>query len=394
MPICITFLSPPSSPVPLGVQPPFVTFSDSRSLGLSWATPTQPNGIIVRYDLFVGSELRFSGLENSTLVENLEPFTEYALLLRACTSAGCSNSSESVGQTLPERPTGLAAPNLTVLSPSSIEARWAPPESPNGVLLGFELRMLFGPELARSEVVYSGPDFETTITGLIPNTVYTFQLVVFNAGGSAASPVVQALTFEDIPDGISAPDIEVVNSSALLVTWEEPAMPNGIVIQYILTQNGVAVFSGLAFSYLATDLEPFTVYSYAIMACTVEGCGSSNRSMAVTLEATPEGYVAPSIVETTANSITLLVNPVTSPNGIVRYSLYVEGEFALNDGSTVSESRLVFNNSDPSTVTIPDLLPFQFYEFTLSVTNGAGTLTGDPFTVQTAPAGLCVKFLL
>ena len=380
-------LSLPSSPVPIGVQPPFVTFSDSCSLGLSWATPTQPNGIVVRYDLFVGGELRFTGLDNSTLIDGLEPFTEYALLLRACTSAGCSNSSESVGQTLPDSPAGLAAPNLTVLSPSSIEAAWAPPESPNGVLLGFELRLLSGPELARSEVVYSGLDFETTVSGLIPNTVYTFQLVVFNAGGSTSSPIVQALTFEDIPDGISAPDIEVVNSSSLLVTWEEPTMPNGIIIEYILIQNGATVFSGLAFSYLAPDLDPFTVYSYAIMVCTVEGCGSSNRSTAATLEATPEGYVAPSVIATTADSITVLINPVTSPNGIVRYTLYVEGEFSLGDASAVSESRLVFNDSDPSTVTVPDLLPFQFYEFTLSVTNGAGTLTGDPFTVQTAPAG-------
>ena len=349
--------------------------------------PTQSNGIIVRYDLFVNDELRFSGLENSTLVENLEPFTEYALLLQACTSAGCSNSSEGVGQTLPDRPMGLAAPNLTVLSPSSIEATWSPPESLNGVLLGFELRMLFGPELAQSEVVYSGPDLETTITGLTPNTLYTFQLMAFNAGGSVSSPVVQALTFEDIPDGISAPDIEVVNSSTLLVTWQEPLMPNGIIIRYILTQNSTVVFNDLALSYLASDLEPFTAYSYAIMACTAEGCGSSNRSTAMTLEAVPEGYVAPDIIEITANSIMLLVNPVTSPNGIVRYSMYVMGEFALTDGSIVLESRLIFNNSDPDTVTVSDLLPFRFYEFTLSIMNGAGSLVGDPFTVQTAPAG-------
>ena len=349
--------------------------------------PTQPNGLIIRYDLFLDNELQFSGLTNSTTILNLDPFTDYTFHLQACTSVGCSNSSENSSRTLPDSPTGLAAPNLTVLSPSSVQAVWLQPTDPNGEIIRFELHRFLGRNLSQADVVFSGLDLESTITGLTPNTLYTFQLLVFNSGGSAASPTVEIQTPEDIPDGISAPTIEVINSTALLVTWQQPTQPNGDIIRYILTQNGLIVFDGLLLSYLATNLEPFTVYSYAIMACTEQGCGSSNHSTASTLEAVPEGYVQPTVTTTTANSFTLRVNAVTNPNGLVRYVVYVTGEFAL---SPVAETRAVYNSSEPGMVQVDDLLPFTNYDIILTVTNSAGTLTGDTFIVQTSPTGMYV----
>ena len=305
---------------------------------------------------------------------------------------GCSNSSESTGQTLPDRPMGLASPNLTALSPSSIQATWQPPANPNGVILRFELQRLFGPGRNQSEVIFSGLNFEATISGLTPNTLYSFQLLAFNAGGSVTSPVAEERTLEDIPDGIMAPDIEIVNSTALRATWQDPLEPNGDIISYNLIQNGTVVFSGVAQSYLATNLEPFTFYSYSIMACTVRGCGSSNQSNVRTPEDVPEGYIEPTVAMVTAESITLMVHPVSSPNGVVRYVLYILGQFnvasaGIND--TAVEMRVVYNSSEPGMVEIQDLLPFSSYEFTLSVSNSAGELAGDPFIVRTEAAGEC-----
>ena len=365
-----------------------MTAAAARTLELSWDPPIQPNGFITQYDVFVNNELRFSGLANSTTVEGLDPFTQYSLLLQACTSVGCRNSSEGSGETLPDSPMGLAAPNLTVLSPSSIEAMWTPPTMPNGEIQRFELHRLFGAELSEREIVYSGLDLETTVTNLMPSTVYYFQLLVFNAGGSAKSPVVDTETRDDIPDGISPPEIMVLNATSLRITWTEPEEPNGDIIQYMLSQDGNIVFNTLGFSFLATGLNPFTEYSYSIMACTVEGCGSSNRSTARTLEAVPEGYVQPTVTSTTANSFTVLINPVTSPNGIVTYMLYVAGEFATGDGSgSIVDERLVYVSGSPSTAEAASLLPFTAYNVTLVVGNSAGNLTGDVFTVRTDPTG-------
>ena len=280
---------------------------------------------------------------------------------------------------------GLAAPNLTVLSPSNIQVNWDQPDMPNGVILRFELRRLLDPELAQFEIEFSGLGLETTVTGLEPNTLYTFQLFVFNAGGFASSTVVDVLTLEDIPDGITAPDADPVNATAVLVSWSPPSQPNGDIIQYMLYQNGTLVFSGLQLSYTVTDLQPFTYYSYSISACTVRGCGSSNQSTIQTLEGVPVGYIEPTVVDITPNTIVLQLNEVQRPNGIVEYALYYfeSNQFPAESGDLV----LAFNGSMARRVEVTGLMPFTNYSFVLEVSNSAGTLRGPFFTVQTDPTG-------
>ena len=374
---------------------------ESRRLEVYWNPPLQPNGIITRYRLFVENQLRFSGSVNSTAIDNLDPFTEYSFFVEACTRVGCSNSSASTGQTLPDSPMGLAAPNLTVLSPSSIQANWEDPIMPNGVILRFELRRLFGSEMSQFEVEFSGLGLETTITGLDPNTLYSFQLFVFNAGGSASSSVVNALTLEDIPDGIVAPDADPINSTAILVTWSPPTQPNGDIIRYMLYQNGTLVFNGSALAYTVTNLQPFTYYSYSISACTVRGCGSSNQSTIQTLEGVPTGYTEPSVISVTPYAITVQLNDVRMPNGIVEYALYYleSADLPTESGSLL----LAFNGSVAARVDVTGLMPYTNYSFLLEISNSAGALTGPPFTVQTDPAGnyliydyadLCIYIIL
>ena len=371
--------------VPIGAQPPIVNRVESRRLEVYWEPPMQPNGIITLYQLFVEDVLRFSGTANTTIIDNLQPFTEYSFFVQACTDIGCSNSTTSTGQTLPDSPVGLAAPNLTVLSPSSIQANWDQPDMSNGIILRFELRRLFGAEMSQFEIEFSGLGLETTVTGLEPNTLYSFQLFVFNLGGSTSSSVVDALTLEDIPDGIIAPDADPINATAVLVTWSPPSQPNGDIIQYMLYQNGTLVFSGLQLSYTIANLQPFTYYSYSVSACTMRGCGSSNQSTDQTFEGVPIGYVQPSAIDATPYSITLQLNEVQMPNGIVEYALYYseESEIPAESGDLV----LAFNGSVARRIVVTGLMPYTNYSFVLEVSNGAGTLMGPPFTLQTDPTG-------
>ena len=280
---------------------------------------------------------------------------------------------------------GLAAPNLTVLSPSSIQANWEQPDMINGIILRFELRRIFGPELSLFEIEYSGLELDTTVTGLEPNTNYLFQLFVFNRGGSASSSIVNALTLEDIPDGIVAPDTDPINATAILVTWSPPTQPNGDIIRYMLYQNGTLVFSGLELAFTVTGLQPFMFYSYSISACTERGCGSSNQSTIQTLEGVPTGYVPPVVVAVTPYTIILQLSDVRMPNGIIEYALYyIEGvEFPIESDSLL----LAFNGSMAARVEVAGLLPYTNYSFQLEISNSAGTLRGPLFTVQTDPTG-------
>lgn len=370
-----TLLTPTA--VPVGVQVPMVTLTEATRLGVAWAPPTFPNGLILRYDLFLDGQIAFSGSVNSTVLDNLSPFTEYLLHLQACTSAGCANSSITTVQTLPDRPMGLAAPTLTVLSPSSIEARWELPSSPNGVILRFELRRLFGEALSEFEVVFEGLALETMVTGLTPNTLYRFQLLVHNAGGFSSSPVVSARTLEGVPDGVGRPTVDIINATALLVEWAEPAIPNGNISQFILLQNASVIFTGQIFSFVVSDLQPFTYYSFSIMACTVRNCSSSIPTVAMTPEATPQGYVPPTITQVTPFTIELTLNAVTTPNGIATYLLYIT--------PASGSSLLVYNDSVVGSVLVESLSPFTDHSIELEVFNTAGVLRGPVIVVQTTP---------
>ena len=369
----------------MGVQPPLIVGMGSRELTITWSSPDTPNGLITLYNLYVGNTLVFSGATNFTIVINLLPFREYSLVLEACTSVGCTNSSAVVGQTLPDAPSGLAPPTLTVLSPSSIRARWLPPLNPNGVITRFELRRILGTE-SSFEVVYvdTDMDLETTITGLLPNTLYTFQLLAFNAGGSVSSPTVQALTLEDIPDAISAPSVSVAGPTYLEVVWFPPGVPNGEIVLYNLTLDGDVVFStsGDELTFNITDLAPFNTYSLAIIACTVRGCGSSNDSTGTTLEDVPSGYIQPTVLSVTPTSVSVVVNPVAMENGLVTYVLTVL-ETTAAAGEGVEPPRVVLNSSSPAQVLVAGLVPFTNYSLVLEVSNGAGSLLGPAFEVQT-----------
>lgn len=386
-------------PAPAGIQPPTVISSASHSLELQWDPPTQPNGLIRSFDLFRDSELIFSGPGNvtRTLVVGLAPFTSYFFFIQACTAVGCENSSVIVFRTLPDSPSGLAAPNLTVLSPSSIEAVWQPPSEPNGMLLYYELLILFGPGFSQNRTFTVRLNTSTTVTGLTPSTLYSVQLFAYNAGGSTSSPVVSIQTLEDIPDGLSPPTINVINATTLLILWQEPAQPNGVITEYILLQNGVQIFSGLMLSYQAVGLQPFSVYTYSIMACTMRGCGTSPPSSSQTPEAIAEGYVEPTLTETSAEYVRLTINPVSVPNGIVTYVLMITGEFQAPDVfNTIVGSQTVYNSSNVGSVIVRDLLPFSSYSFQLRIVNSAGVLVGDPFTVQTAASCkfICICMLI
>ena len=365
----------------------------SRELTVTWGSPTTPNGVVVLYNLFVDGTILSSiaGNLNSTVVSGLQPFTEYALFLQACTGVGCSNGSSTVAQTLPDAPAGLEPPVLTVLSPSSIFARWRLPNNTNGLISRMELRRLTGPSSFIIEFVDSSLQLETTVTGLLPSTNYSFLVVAFNAGGSVSSEVVRALTLEDIPDQISPPIASDTGSTYILVAWSPPAVPNGDIILYNLTQDGRVIFSLMEgeLTYNVTNLRSFSTYSFAVIACTLRGCGSSVQSNFMTLEALPEGYVQPVLRASTSSSITLALQPVTSPNGLVTYILRVSG---ANEGVSAA-STVLFNRSIPAEVLVENLLPFTNYTFILEIENSVGRLTGAPFTILTASTGEKIHFL-
>ena len=350
-------------------------------LTLSWDPPTQPNGIIIEYVLFVDGEVRFSGSETSATVDNLLPSTSYSFLVQACTSVGCSNSSESYNTTLPDKPAGFSPPSVIPLTPTALKITWEEPREPNGDILLYELQQVSGDNFT---VLFTGIGFTYTLRGLSPNTLYSFRVLVTNAGGTTVSNVTSNRTLEDAPDGLAPPTLTVLNATAINVTWLEPTQPNGVITEYILSRNESEVFQNLELFYTDTGLRPYTIYSYFVQACTSGNCSASTLSHVRTDEGVPEGFVPPTITSVTSASFSLTINGVLEPNGVVHYVITVTGTFA---SSLLEETREVYSETHIGMVDVMDLLPFSNYTIMLTASNTAGSLTGISMMVTTEPAG-------
>ena len=388
--------------VPSGVQIAQLLSASSTSLTLTFPLPLFPNGAITRYEVFVDGVSASSGSLASQNISSLTPFTNYTIVLQACTAVGCGESDPVVFSTLPEAPQGQGSPELFVLGSRSIEARWQPPTMPNGIITEFRLILLSGPEQATETILYVGLDLSFVVTGLQPHATYVFVVESHNDGGSARSSEQIGRTPEDVPEGLQPPSLLASNATALHLNWSTPETPNGFILQYqlfVLDGNLTELFSGFQFQYVVAGLQPFTAYTFLLRVCTAIGCGSSELVTHSTTEALPIGVAPPSIVSITSTSVTFEVLPVTEPNGLVTYTVTIEGLFFVSNDSISGEveNRVVFSRGEPGVGTAEDLVPFTLYSLYLFVENGAGLVASDVVnvtTIEAPPTGLSPPLVL
>lgn len=382
-----------SEAAPESVPSPTVIEATRTSLSFSWSNPLRPNGNITNFTLQLNISLiavTVSGSHTNYTIFSLMPFTQYQVTLTACTVGGCTTSDSTIAITLPDAPSGLAAPNVTVLGSRSILVNWQPPAVPNGMIIFYQVvRVFVGGDIPRRQVLQNTTELMALLTDLEPNTLYTLQVICYNDGGSTRSPIVEAFTPEGAPEGIDPPRLIVINSTAINVTWSFPQMPNGFITEYILIQDLAeqTTFDNTVMEYISVGLQPFSMHTYIIQACTEAGCGSSDPSNATTFEAVPDGINEPIIHSVTANSFVAIIQGVVNPNGMVRYLLYV------NDTTGRVERRIVYNSTQPTdnsniSASVDSLLPFTTYVVDFEAMNGAGSVTAEQVIVSTLEAGM------
>ena len=376
---------------PENVPSPSVIDATRTSLSFSWSNPLRPNGDIRNFTLQLNIlfTVTVSGSRMNYTVSSLMPFTQYQVMLTACTLGGCGTSDITIAVTLPDAPSGLAAPNVTVLGPRSILINWQPPVVPNGMIMFYEVvRVFIGSDTPVREVLQNTTELMARLTSLEPNTHYTLQVICYNDGGSTRSPLVQAFTPEGTPEGIVPPSLVAINSTAINITWSFPLMPNGFITEYRLIEDLIEqiTFNNTVMEYVSGGLQPFSTHTYIIQACTEVRCGSSNPSNITTLEAAPTGINNPIIHSITANSFVAIIQGVSNPNGVVRYLLYV------SDTTSSFERRNVYNSTQPMdnsnvSVLIDSLLPFTTYFVDFEAVNGAGSVIAEQVNMTTTEAG-------
>lgn len=84
-----------------------------------------------------------------------------------------------------------------------------------------------------------------------------------------------------VPSSPDAPDFRNVTSASVTLVWDEPAEPNGVLLYYVIYQNGTEIkrVTGNVTKYVAVGLQPFTVYVFKLSVCTAVGCSNSSDSV-------------------------------------------------------------------------------------------------------------------
>ena len=229
--------------------------------------------------------------------QNLQPDTPYSFFIEAINSAGSTRSADTTGRTLEGIPEGVAPPTLVAISSDAIQATWTTPNVSNGQIVRYELVLVVRDstdEIFSEIVLFSGLFSTETPSGLMPATEYEFLVRACTMSGCGSSETARVLTQQAPPTFQMQPNVSTLTSASLLVEWEEPSEPNGIVFQYVVRQReapfqgeGVSIgtVDATVLSFSATGLRPFTVYEFSVVSFTDGGGTQSEWSEGITAEA-------------------------------------------------------------------------------------------------------------
>ena len=367
---------------PFGQPSPNLTALGPRSIEITWDSTAQPNGIITRYEIL----RQISGIPTSLAVirstddtlsrfyidSAVQPATTYEYAVRAINSAGQTESDFRAITTPDAPPEGLATPELTVLSSSSIGVAWGAPSQPNGAILLYQaFRTAETSGIAES--VYTGQNREFTDTTLDPFMTYSYTIQACTAGGCSNSSSASATTLEDFPEDFASPVLSALSATEISVQWSPPARPNGAIVGYVVDIAPIGIrVTTMELAVSITNLQPFTIYTVSIDACNSIGCATSSGQVQ-TAESLPQFIAPPQLAALTPTSVQVTWQEPARPNGVI---LFYE---LRRNGS------LIFSNNATSFADT-NLMPNQFYSYTIQAyTSIGGGEMSSVRTIQTPP---------
>ncbi|XP_029001116.1 usherin isoform X2 [Betta splendens] len=408
---------------PEALSPPTIEAAGAKVLEVRWSPPEKPNGLITSYHIYrrpVGTEEELlvfiwsSGpLEFFDASPDLRPFSYFQYRVRAHNSKGSVLSSWALGRTLEAEPQDMAPPTVTATGAYSVHLRWGEPGRPNGLTSHYRLvyrEHQQDPTLNSTTVTaltVEGSALEAMVYGFEPYTEYSLRVEAVNGAGSVPSPWVRVRTLQASPAGLGNFTVEQREQGrALLLSWDQPRVPNGVVTTYNLYSEGNLEFSGLSRSFLFRRLEPWTTYSLVLEACTSAGCTRSPPQQITTAAAPPASQPPPRSLLIGADRVALTWAPPTQPNGpigeyvLLGRSLEEVGKGRSNEQES-DRGKVLFREPSPQNTeafffTVTGLRPWTQYEFSVRTYNPAGHTQSPWVTVttrQAPPRGLAAPAL-
>ncbi|XP_068088985.1 usherin isoform X3 [Hyperolius riggenbachi] len=364
---------------------------NGRALLIQWSPPERTNGILLMYNIYSDGNLEYSGLSQQFLFRRLEPYTNYSLLLEACTSGGCTRTFPQLIQTEEAAPSSQLPPLIQSFNASHITLSWSPPSQPNGKMTRYEVikrnmqedspdsRKKQSESVVFRETNIKQRAFTFTDSELHPWTHYEYKIRSWNSVGYTDSPWTVAQTSQAAPSLLLPPRVfhGESGSSHIIIEWSEPDDENGKILNYRLLKNNLVLPFSLDSSMLNyTDKEvlPYTDYTYSIRACTLGGCSTSKPSSIKTLEGPPQLLKPPIVQPLSSSEVNVTWYPPSVPNGeITKYIIQTD------DGETYFAGKKL-------SIMLPNLLPYTLYNISLVACTSGGCTTSPKTLFRTMEA--------
>ena len=274
--------------------------------------------------------------------------------------------------TVPE----LLQPPTAIAYPHALFITWRPPLKQNGIMVLYQLEVngLTISKFPSAELSYNA-------TGL---QVYTRYRVVLRAANTIGVVTAEAQLFTGQlpPQGVHAPQLRVLGSRRIEVTWRLPNTLNGVISKYeVLTAKAdvmseyIVAFTAPSntFTTIIANMTPGVLYYVRIAAWTGGGKTTGNLSTARTFESSPEVVLTPLIDPISPFAINVTIRIPLKPNGIIiRYELYQNNILVKNDSSLKFQSR--------------GLLPYSLHTFRVRACTAKGCGESAPVSIHTLDA--------
>ncbi|XP_074521818.1 neogenin 1a isoform X3 [Halichoeres trimaculatus] len=225
-----------------------------NSIVVSW-TPPENQDIVVRgYTIGYGigsphaQTIKVDYKQRYFTIENLDPSSHYVITLKAFNNVGegipVYESAITRPQSVPD-PSPMMPPvgvQASVLSHDTIKVTWADNSLPKNQKITdnrfYTVRWKTNIPANTKVKMANTTSLNHMVTGLKPNTLYEFSVMVTKGRRSSTwSMTAQGTTFETIPSS-SPKDVTVVSKEnkprTIIVNWQPPSEANGKITGYII----------------------------------------------------------------------------------------------------------------------------------------------------------------
>nr|XP_033808593.1 phosphatidylinositol phosphatase PTPRQ isoform X3 [Geotrypetes seraphini] len=344
--------------VPSTVHELNVSEIDSSFLTITWMKPRQPNGIITQYRVKVFVKETGAIIENAVLAgspeHNVSPTFAVADVLKETTNSFAGTVAEPV--------TGVSEGSADL---PSVMQPWPPvtfykPLATDALAKNATAALYPASALENIEVVnISAEHLSYVVKKLAPFTEYTVNVSAFTSTGEGPLTGIVVRTREQVPSSVENIRYANVSSTSILLYWDRPVKPNGIITHYTIyamEKSTSAAFQLITSnnSFLIQDLKKYTDYKLRVTASTKAGESSlsdENDVFVRTLEdepgSPPQNLV---LVGVTATGINLEWSPPKEPNGIVTHYevIYINSSSSFTENTTAT--KIYLKNLRPHTL--------------------------------------------